>query len=380
MARGRERTAAADPREALEAFTEALRARPGDAHAWAELGYAALLAGEDAGPALRHARMLTHDRALLAQVWFNEALFRERRGDAEGARLALVIAEANGSSAATRRLGTASRCAATWATTGPSATGAAPSRDAIVLACSWREILAVPTLCRSDGAPGALSEAEAKRAVCVGCVWAGDEGNVPGTVDLCQGPGPWTIPEGYFQYRGDFQFVQPLPDGRFYVAPSWGLDDPDERLERSGDAFGLKGSGHDYGMGEEIRLSEPGEPRITYEDVWSDDPRGGAADGAAACKPAVDGADGFEMAFCAGECNRPVFPSFGPRELRYYALGGCGPDDAGRESPGHARRPPHAGALRLTLSVWTGDVKATIRGSVATISGGGCDATVPLPW
>ena len=386
MRTGRARTATGDHQGAIEAFTLALRARPADARAWAELGYSAWLTGKDPTQSFIRARSLTHDRNLLAQIWWNTALFRERVGDAEGARLALVLAEANGSKPATGKLGAASRCAATWTTE-------TKNDDHVTLACDWLEVLHDSNECvnRFDGI---VTNADAKRRACLGCV-ALDR---PGDTDVCTGPGPWTVDEGF---HGDRSIIQPLPGGRMYVGPVYyGNDDAGSLLARSGEAYGLRTRAPAEHVSWEVTLSEPGEPRLTVDSLWSDElADAGAGAGTQAldagqhCAPTLaagpSGSDAFDRMSCMG-CGQPVFPYVGPRLVRYYGTGTdttgdprygpCGDAGPGRRPlPGSDAFRSHAGKLRLALTVWNGDVTARIHGAVATVSGGGCEATVALP-
>jgi hypothetical protein len=343
MAVGRKRAAAGDHQAALEAFTEALRARPFDARAWAELGYVAMLAGRDASGPLLLARSLTRDRALLAPVWFNEGLYRAQRGDAEGARLALVMAEANGSKPAADKLGAASRCAATWTT------DAKVMEEATIVA-SWRDVLtASGSMCVPDPAPA--TEAEARQAVCLGCNGMGS----PGTTDLCTGPGPWTVPTGYMHFHIFRALIQPLTRGGFFVDT---LSDGESgaEMEPAGPVLSRRVR---PARTQEIALAEPDEPRLTNSDHWSDDgPTDNAPDDAGAyCKPSLDADVPIERVICA-QCFQPAAALLEPVELRYYA--------------------PRTGREILRLTVWNGDVRAAVANGVATISGGGCQATVTV--
>jgi hypothetical protein len=356
MAAGRNLVAQGDYQGAIEAFTEALRARPGDAHAWAELGYAALLAGKDAEPALLRARSLAHDPALLAQIWWNEALLRERQGPAiqsepDAARHALVMAEAYGSSAATKKLGDASRCVASWVP---------ETSDRLSIVSTWVEINdAVRQLCEPPE-PRATTEATAKVQACRKCIpYQGADGF---DETACDGPGPWYIGAGDHTFRETTLLVQPLGGGRYYLGlnelhGSYEVRPSAPPLERSGDAFVQE---TETDQTEEIELSEPGKPRMTFEPMlrddgfWSDDPE---VDAGAFCSPKLAPDAGFKPMVCMG-CGQPTFRFDGPRELRYYARG--------------------TGQERLRLTVWHGEVKAVVHGDVATISGGGCSANVLL--
>jgi hypothetical protein len=345
MSAGRKRTLSGDHQGALEAFTEALRAQPLDARAWAELGYAALLAGYDARWELHIARSLTKDRTLLAQIWFNEGLAEERFGDVDAARRAFVLAEVHGSTAVEKKLAGASRCAATW-TTDPE------RRDDLTFVRSWREALAAAGPRCTDEAPP-KTEAEAKRTLCAGCTNMA----TPGTKDDCVGPGPWMIDLGYFQAHGFGALVQPLAGGRFFVE-SFIDEGGGARLASSGDALTRETPAYADGLSTGMSLSEPGAPSVTNADYWSDDAPGEDSDGGTSCPPLLKGEVEPPRARCM-QCFWPELPLSQPRQIHYYA--------------------PSTGRELLRLRVWNGDVKATIRGATATIAGGGCQATITLP-
>jgi hypothetical protein len=345
MAIARRRSLTGDQQGALEAFTEALRAQPLDARAWAELAYAAHLAGRDARGEFHVARSLTRDKTLLAQIWFNTALAEERHGAPEAARIALVLAEANGSTAAAQKLGAASRCAATWTT-------APKSRADLTFVRTWREALAASgPRCSVDPPP--TTEADARRAVCTGCL----DMLTPTTPDACTGPGPWTIDLGAWQAHTFGVMVQPLPGGRMFVDPF--IDEQGGvRLTPAGDALMRETPAYDEGLTTGMSLSEPGNPYVTNQDHWSDDAPAEGAGGGTFCPPLLKGEIEPPRARC-NQCFWPELPLDQPRQLHYYA--------------------PATGRELLRIHVWNGDVKATVRGATATITGGGCQATVALP-
>ena len=342
MALGGGRAAAGDLQGAAGYFDQALRAHPGDAAAWAELGYAALQTGQSPLVPLTHARALTHDRTLLAQIWFNEALFREKTGDAEASRAALVAAEANGSKAAAQRLGTASRCGATWKV---------PEKaEALAILGSWSEVLSALGLrCLADDSSVA-TEAAAKSVACAGCIDASQPG-----AGSCTGPGPWTVPTGATSTTASgramllqvSRTVQPLPGGRFCI-------DCGRVVRESGESL----VSETLAPLDWVTLPEEGAPVLRDDGAWSDDaPPDSGDDGGLHCRPDVQGA-GFGS--CGGMGCGGIdksFPPAAPTELRYYT---------------------RAGKPRLVLTVYSGDVKATLHGDTAKVNGGGCDATVAL--
>ncbi|MBN2194386.1 MAG: tetratricopeptide repeat protein [Polyangiaceae bacterium] len=107
---------------ALEGFGRALAVMPDDARAYAERGYAQLLAKnfrlarEDFDRAVER----TDDRKLLAQIWFNYGLTAEEEGRAEDARSAFARSnEMNPTEAASKRLGGVPTCTARVTETKP---------------------------------------------------------------------------------------------------------------------------------------------------------------------------------------------------------------------------------------------------------------------
>src|SRR5262245_28523875 len=95
MKRGRAATKKKDYAAAVAAFGDALAARPDDAQALAERGFARLLAKDyDAAEAdLRAAQKHAAGASLEGMIWFNLGLVAEARNDAEAARKA--FAESN---------------------------------------------------------------------------------------------------------------------------------------------------------------------------------------------------------------------------------------------------------------------------------------------
>jgi hypothetical protein len=92
LAKGRKYTTAQDFPAAEAAFTEALAARPGDARALGERGFARLKAGklEEAASDFNTADGRTADKTVAAQIFYNQGLVAERQGDLEAARVAFA--------------------------------------------------------------------------------------------------------------------------------------------------------------------------------------------------------------------------------------------------------------------------------------------------
>lgn len=110
---GRKATKAAKYKEARDAFTAALAAKPGDARALGERGYAAFLAKdyEQANEDLYQAATGADDPALRAQIFYNLGLVRE----AEGLEATSAFALSNhlhASAAAQKKLGGKPACLA----------------------------------------------------------------------------------------------------------------------------------------------------------------------------------------------------------------------------------------------------------------------------
>jgi hypothetical protein len=336
MARGRYLANAKNYGAAAAAFAEALDARPFDARAWAELGYAHLMNGDSPEVAFRFAHSLAlaqNDRVLLAQIWFNDATHRERIGKPDEARLALAAAAQYGSTAASTKLAGASRCAASWKVED------APSP---ALATSWRALLEqrgpLPLCEREEPTPA--NEAQAKQIVCRGCGYGShDEG------DECLGPAPWVIRTGYQHFHHFYFYVEPLPGGLFYAEPLGDTPTPSAHLVN----------------GRVLTVERPD----TWETV------GGLLGGPSESEPDSAGAAGArpprcepethssaELGTASGADGEPTLRMHEPREKKVYDL----------------RRNRHV----LTLIEWAGPVEVTLEGDAARLKGAGCDERVPL--
>jgi tetratricopeptide (TPR) repeat protein len=105
MARGRKATDAKDYDKAIAAFDEALTAKPGDARARAEQGFAYLLNGAltGASEAFEMAAQATKDPKLLSQIWFNRGLLDDKRDQPENAIVDYYIANRLSPSAAAKK-------------------------------------------------------------------------------------------------------------------------------------------------------------------------------------------------------------------------------------------------------------------------------------
>jgi len=113
MKRGRVATREKKYPDAEVAYETALDAKPGDAQALAERGYARLLNGESerASEDLARAAELTQDRRLLAQIWFNRGLVAEKIGSSDASLAAFYLSNRySPSSAAEKKIGNQRVC------------------------------------------------------------------------------------------------------------------------------------------------------------------------------------------------------------------------------------------------------------------------------
>jgi len=95
MRTGRKATDAKRYADAIAGFDAALTAKPQDARALGERGYARLLEGADLDAATRDldaAASGTKDPKLLSTIWFNRGLVHEKRGDQVNATASFAIA------------------------------------------------------------------------------------------------------------------------------------------------------------------------------------------------------------------------------------------------------------------------------------------------
>ncbi len=95
MREGRKATDAKRYKVAIAGFDAAIVAKPNDARALGERGYARLLEGSDLDAAMRDldaAASGTKDRKHLSTIWFNRGLLHEKRGDATNATASFAIA------------------------------------------------------------------------------------------------------------------------------------------------------------------------------------------------------------------------------------------------------------------------------------------------
>jgi hypothetical protein len=166
MDRGRKATLARDHRGAIEAFDAALAARPADARAISERGYARLLAKDWAlaRDDLDRAARGTKDAKLLASIYFNQGLVSEGLG--EGAAAKLYFARSNQlapSKAAKDKLDGKPQCVATIDRT--------PARADVALDWFLAWDAMAKRFSRAGGTPPARPDSEdaVRKALCDGC-------------------------------------------------------------------------------------------------------------------------------------------------------------------------------------------------------------------
>lgn len=182
---GRTATRARRYEDAIAAFDRALVAKPGDARALSERGYARLLAKDLARATADLDRALegTSDPALLGPIHFNLGLVAEERGDADGARVAFARSNAiRPTKAARAKLEGRSACVAVVDRSRPKAKVHAS------LSAAYAAMRATADAHVPSGAAVPATDAAIVQATCE----AG-----------CDGPGPWVARlEAGFGARG----------------------------------------------------------------------------------------------------------------------------------------------------------------------------------
>ncbi|GEM_PF-6726132 len=344
--------------DAIDEFDLAIRARPVDARLRAERGFAYLKSGDArrARQDFYDALALTRDPRLRAEAWYNVAQAAKALGDDEGARIALVLAERHGSKAATARLGTDSRCVATWRV--------APEGE-VPIARGWTELAAARLLVNcSLPLLDPAAPPSARERSCHGCGYGDrDEG------DQCTGDPPWAIASGNMHFHTHTFFVAPLPGGAFYYQNA--VDAPTPPAYRiEGDWLVIENGHAEAG----VSLSFAGGNDLVYgrfrgddEFVDSDGEWSGAmeddgtsiADAGATCRPDLRGEVELPSANAAQMAGTPMIPDHpGPRRLTWISI---------------AQR-----RAVFELAAHAADVSARLTGGRAEIRGGGCQADVPL--
>lgn len=316
---------------ASDAFDDAIRAKPADAHIRAERGYAKFLAGDitAAKNDWLTALTLTKDESLIAQIDFNFGETFEKTGDAEAARVAFAAAERHGSTVAKARLGSRSHCPVSWKVGG----------DTAHLAHGWGALAAG----RSCLASKDTTRAPRARA-CVSCANP--------TRDLCTGSA-WIIDDDFSLGRVQSLVVAPLGSDWFIYEFQIGDTNALDVHVKDGLASWREVTSTDSVLGEYhgSQLDVPGTSTVlTSEDRWSDEPAGST------CKPDLTAdvhLDRFERtnAVMNGDLNFAV--------THWYALA--------------------TGRAVFTMTVYAGDVTATVESHIVHITGIGCDETIAIP-
>lgn len=164
LGEGRKATVAKDYPKAEIAFTDALKAIPGDAHALSERGYARLLAGKFAYAEddLHAAENSTHDRKLLGAIYFNYGLVAEKQTLPEIARAAFARSNQVNPTAAAKAKLTGQGAACTAAVT----SSVQPFTAATGYLGVYRILRAAAKSAGKELGTDAASEAEAKTRLC----------------------------------------------------------------------------------------------------------------------------------------------------------------------------------------------------------------------
>ncbi|HEY4057443.1 MAG TPA: hypothetical protein VGM39_12585 [Kofleriaceae bacterium] len=115
MKKGRDATAKKAWPDAIAGFDDALMAKPGDARATGERGFARLLEGKELAAAEKdfdRAASSTKDPKILASIWFNRGLLEEKQGNADNALAAFATSNVlRPTAAAAKKLAGKAACA-----------------------------------------------------------------------------------------------------------------------------------------------------------------------------------------------------------------------------------------------------------------------------
>ena len=173
MRRGRVATDARRYDDAVAAFTDALAARPDDARALGERGFARLLGATIvdlpyAEQDLDDAAARTHDPKLLSEIWFNRGLVEDKRGEQENAVVDFFLAnQLRPTTAAAARLAGKTVCPARVETSTAGLPGVADpdNRSKPIDAASWLALLHAMTFAIIDDAHPPRDDADARAAL-----------------------------------------------------------------------------------------------------------------------------------------------------------------------------------------------------------------------
>jgi hypothetical protein len=194
VSKGRTAAAKKDFPTAIAAFDEAVKLSPHDAGPLGERGYVKFLSGDVDGAQtdLEAARDLGSTPKIMASIWFNLGLVRERRADAEGARTAFATSQAiSPTKAAAAKLTGLSTCTAEITQTA----------DDLQKAANWREAASIMQI-----DPPPTNEKNAKDAVCIFSMSADGSSDQHG---ICDAPPPWTVAHDHLSFFAHSQIVFP---------------------------------------------------------------------------------------------------------------------------------------------------------------------------
>ena len=324
MARGRAATKDKRYARAIRAFVLAIRRRPFDASAWAERGYAELLAGRNASDSLTIARSRTKRPALLSAIWFNSAENAARQSRDDEVRIFYAIAASYGNRVAATKLGTQSRCTAAWDF----------RAESLQVSKGWTGALhAMPESMCAEQRAYKDNEAAAHKEACRGCNGIGamlDHEN------HCTGAEPWSVPNGFMGGRSFSVDIQPLGGNRFFVTTG---DTP--APTKTSDGWSATYT----------------EPDIEYSPrkEWPGSFEEGAECPVDDVKPELE--PDVPSSPVSGEAGDEIAAGHGPETTKYY---------------------DKSGKARIEVTAWQGKPEVTFVGNTAKIRGAGCDATVPL--
>lgn len=356
LAAGRKATRAKRYAEAIEAFDEAIRARPADARLRSERGFAYLLDGNArrAKVDFEDAATLTEDRDLLAQIWFNVGLAGEKLGTTDEARLAFVVAEHHGSKAATSKLGAGARCPATFTVSG---TDGAP----LPIARGFDELAGGRQIVNCTLPLFEAPNTSARELACHGCGYGnGDEGH------QCKGSAPWAIASGYMHFHTFTFFVIPIGKDHYYYENAIDASEP-PRVHVSGNWLTIDGDPNASNLvhGDLLtgRFANDADTFVRSGGGWSDEMDYDGtwlSDAGPGCTPNLDSEVPLGSAIAAQMGGTPTFP-----DARFPAVTTFGSISDGR--------------TRLVLKAYAKGVSATVDGTGAHVRGAGCQMDAPWP-
>jgi hypothetical protein len=200
LGHGREATRKKDAKGAIKAFDEAYAAKPGDARAQGERGYARFLAKDNEGALkdLYAARVRAVSPDVEAQIWMNVGLVEDALHHDEAARYAYTrVQSMRPSSRAGMRLIGQSTCDARIER------AVKPGKTYAGWLAAWRGFEAQHVAAWREGAkPKVATDDDAQKAIC-------------GT--SCTGGGPWIVQVGDPEVAAEYAFVAPRDGNKLLV-------------------------------------------------------------------------------------------------------------------------------------------------------------------